>query len=1044
VVQAIHTAVPGRARYKIDGLYRSEALKKHLEARLATYAGIDQVSANPVTGNILVSFNSANSASTVASLIDAVLAEFEGQEMSGVDGGPGANGPSPAAEGNRPFSRAPVYQGDPEARRKDLPEQVLPPSRSHGQQTPPWYLREVPAVLAALRTSRTGGLSQAAAEERLRRYGPNVLPEAALRSDWEILRDQCNSLPVALLGAAAGIALFTGGLVDAVVILGVVAINATIGYLTESQSERTIQSLKNLVRPTALVVREGRPVEVSADKVVVGDLLVLKPGSYVAADARLVEAHRLSVDESTLTGESLPVLKTAEPLTVENLPLADRVNMVYMGTLVTGGQGTAVVVATGRFTEIGQIQLLAGEAASPDTPMERQLSQMGTQLVIVSSAVCGLVFIIGLLRGYGFLQMLQASISLAVAAVPEGLPTVATTTLALGVRNMRTHRVLIRRLDAVETLACVQTICLDKTGTLTLNRMAVVSAYAGMRRVRVTEGQFLVGGTPIDPLACEELVRMAQVCVLCSETEIERQGGRYVLRGSPTENALISVAIRVGVDVLQLREHFPVVKIDLRSENRNFVRTVHRKTAGDLGDPAAPFLVAVKGNPAEVLAMCRWHLVEGKRVPLTEDDRFRLETENERMAGEALRVLGVAYGEGAGDVERGESDGLTWLGLIGMIDPIREGVKDVIDGFHRAGIATVMITGDQSPTAYAIGRELNLSDNQQLEILDSTHLVNLDPEVMTALAQKVHVFARVSPAHKLQIVQALQRAGKVVAMTGDGINDGPALNAADIGIAMGHTGTDVAREVADVVLEDDNLETMIVAIGQGRTIYGNIRKSVRFLLTTNLSEIIVTFTALAGGLGQPLNPMQLLWINLISDIAPGLALALEPPEPGVLRRPPRDPREPILQPADFRRVAFESAALSAGALGAYGYGLLRGGAGPHASALAFLSLTTSQLLHAVTSRSETHSVFGPTSLPPNPYLTLALGSSFAVQTLTLLVPGLRTLLGITPIGLTDGLVVAGSALLPFAVNEVTKSEDGPPARERGPGEGGWRQAGEAW
>ena len=567
----------------------------------------------------------------------------------------------------------------------------------------------------------------------------------------------------------------------------------------------------------------------------------------------------------------------------------------------------------------------------------------------------------------------------------------------------------------------MQTICLAKTGTLTLNRMSVVSAYTGMRRLQVADGTFIAGEDRIDPLACEELVKLAQICVLCSETEIERQGVQYVLKGSSTENALIHMAIDAGVEILQLREEYPVLQVTHRAENQNFMSSVHRSRDGNPPGNPLPLLVAVKGSPTEVLAMCRWQIKDGEWVPLTEPDRLAIETENERMAGEALRVLGGAYRyiEDGGREAQAHHD-LTWLGLIGMADPIRKRVKEVIAGFHRAGIDTVMITGDQSPTAYAIGKELALSRNEHLEILDSTHLTNVDPEVMKALAEKVHVFARVSPAHKLQIVQALQQAGKVVAMTGDGINDGPALKAADIGIAMGHTGTDVAREVADVVLEDDNLETMIIAIGQGRTIYNNIRKSVHFLLSTNLSEIIVMFTAIAGGLGQPLTAMQLLWINLLSDIAPGLALALEPPEPDVLSQPPRSPEEPIIQTSDFRRITVESATLSAGALGAYGYGLMRYGMGPQAGTLAFTSLTTGQLLHAITSRSEKHSVFDKAPLPPNPYLHAALIGSFALQALSLVVPGLRSLLGIAPLDVADGLVIGGSALLPFVVNEKTK------------------------
>jgi Ca2+-transporting ATPase len=407
-----------------------------------------------------------------------------------------------------------------------------------------------------------------------------------------------------------------------------------------------------------------------------------------------------------------------------------------------------------------------------------------------------------------------------------------------------------------------------------------------------------------------------------------------------------------------------------------------------------------------------------------------IDAENERMAGNALRVLGVAYAF-IEDVEDGESEGeepdlihfqenLIWLGLVGMADPVRSGVQDLIGLFHKAGIDTVMITGDQAPTAYAIGKELNLSKGEQLEILDSTNLSRIDPEVLKALSERVHVFARVSPANKLQIVQALQGAGKIVAMTGDGINDGPALKAANIGIAMGHTGTDIAREVADVVLEDDNLETMIIAIRQGRTIYRNIRKTVHFLLSTNMSEILVTLTATAAGLGEPLNALQLLWINLMSDIAPGLALALEPPEPDVMDLPPRDPRDPIIRTSDYKRILFESSVLSAGALGAYGYGLARYGLGPRASTLSFMSLTVGQLLHALSCRSENQSVFSSERRPRNRYLNGALAGSLALQVLAMAIPGLRGLLGMTPVGAVDGLVIGGSALLPLLVNESTK------------------------
>ncbi|NTV43505.1 MAG: HAD-IC family P-type ATPase, partial [Syntrophobacteraceae bacterium] len=619
----------------------------------------------------------------------------------------------------------------------------------------------------------------------------------------------------------------------------------------------TIQSLKRLVRPSAEVIRDSNAARISAEELVPGDLLVLKPGTSVGADCRLVETSHLTLDESVLTGESMPVMKSPEALTRPDIPLADRVNMVYMGTLVTGGHGIAVVVATGMYTEVGQLQMLVSEAESPETPMERQLTKIGDQLVLISGAACGIVFVVGLLRGYGFLQMFKTAISLAVAAVPEGLPAVATTTLALGIRRMRHHRVLIRKLEAVETLGCVQTICFDKTGTITLNRMSVLRVFTGMKRLHVSDGRFHAGEDAVDPLSCQELSRLIEVVVLCSETEILMDKGAYVLRGTPTENALVQMAIDCSVDVVWLRTGYPRVKTNYRSENRQFMGTLHEKEDGEA-------FIALKGSPTEVLAMCDRQIKDGAEVPLTEEDRLQVELENDQMAGNALRVLGVACSIGEGEEKFGAEEGFTWLGLVGMADPVRPGVRDLVARFHTAGIDTVMITGDQSATAYAIGKELDLSSGEQLEILDSTDLASADPELIRALSERVHVFSRVSPAHKLQIVRALQDTGRTVAMTGDGMNDGPALKAADIGIAMGAGGTDIAREVADLILEDDDLETMIIAVRDGRAIYNNIRKSLHFLLATNFSEIIVMLLTVAAGVGSPLNAMQLLWINLLS------------------------------------------------------------------------------------------------------------------------------------------------------------------------------------
>ncbi|MBH8562184.1 cation-translocating P-type ATPase [Nostoc sp. CENA67] len=1011
MIKAIHTKVKGRARYKINELYRSPSLKNYLERSLSHNPEITYISANPLTSNVLVTFKQENSINKIATLIHQAVLDYQKKSQP---------------------TQIEKIEKVPKTR------QSLAHAKEQRQEN--WHLMPADKILDTFNTS-TSGLTHESAVANLHKYGPNVLSETATRNNLSILIDQFKSLPVALLGVAAGISIFTGGVVDAIVIMGVVGLNAAIGYTTETQSERIIESLKSREQTSTWVIRESKLIEIPTENVVLGEILVLKPGSYVAADARLIQCEQLSVDESALTGESIPVTKNTTSVTDEDVPLGDRLNMIYKGTLVTGGQGLAVVVATGKFTEMGKIQQLVGEAKSTETPLERQLDQVGSQLVLIGMGICGVVFGLGLLRGYGLVQMLKSSISLAVAAVPEGLPTIATTTLALGILDMRKNNVLVRSLSAVEALGSVQSICLDKTGTITENKMSVVEIQTNTRQIKVSDGELIAGEEKINPYTSDELLKLIHVSVLCNESEVSKQNNgdtqllrnkqvtspsspsspslnttkhEYQVIGSATENALIYMAISAGVDVIELRQKYPLLQTNLRSENRNLMSTIHETYNHQK-------FVAVKGNPAEVIQICQEWMKNGQVVPLTEEDRQTIEIENDRMAGKALRVLGVAYGyiDETRNGNNHESD-LIWLGLVGMADPIRKGAKALIRDFHQAGIDTVMITGDQSPTAYAIAKELELNRDPQLEILDSTNLNNLTPEALTALSDKVDVFARISPSNKLQIVQALQAAGKVVAMTGDGINDAPALKAAQVGVAMGKGGTDVAREVADIILEDDRLETMMIAVSRGRTIYNNIRKSVHFLLATNLSEIMVMTTATAVGIGEPLNAIQLLWLNLVTDIFPGLSLAMEAPEPDVLSQPPRNPNEPIIKNSDFGRITFESATISVSTLAAYGYAMSRYGIGPQASTIAFMSLTSAQLLHTISSRSEQHSIFSKEKLPNNPYLNAAVTGSFAIQLLAIAVPQLRSILKIAPINLLDTAVIGSSALLPLLVNESTK------------------------
>jgi Ca2+-transporting ATPase len=994
LVREIHNAVRGRRRYKVKGLYRCVSLKYHLEIRIARHHSVTKVSASVLTGNVLILFDPQCNPRTITSFVEGAALDF--------------------LKGDRELEacgRAQTAKAAQVGRTEDA-RSACGVGRRPLRDVSRWHVMDASLVLARLGSTAEGGLTPDAVQRNLAQYGPNVFPESTPRSRWEIFIDQFKSMPVLLLSVSAALSLFTGGIAEAVVIMAVVGINSVIGFVTESEAEKTIDSLKSLVRPSSLVIRGGALIEISADQVVAGDVIVLKPGTYIAADARVLEASHLSADESVLTGESMPVVKSAEALSKVRLPLADRANVVHAGTLITGGHGRAVVVATGRNTELGTVQALVSEADRPESLIEAQLTTLGNQLVLASGAVCGLVLLMGLLRGNGLIQMLKSAISLAVAAIPEGLPAVATTTLAIGINSMRKQKVLIRNLDAVCTLGSVQTICFDKTGTITLNKMSVLRIYSGMHLITVTDDRFLMGGHPFDPFNSSELVQLIRMSVLCNESSVNGSKGSYVIHGSATENALVHMAISAGIDVSALRDEMPLLHTCYRSDNRLFMSTEHA-----CGEKRT--LTAMKGSPLDVLLKCSRQVKDGVEVPLTEEDRDVIEAENEKMAGNALRVLGIAYATNGDGCE--ESDECyVWLGLVGMADPIRPRAKAAVARFHRAGLETIMITGDQSPTAYAVGRELGLNNGKPLEILDSTALDDTDPEVIKALAKQAHVFSRVSPSHKLRIVQALQSAGKVVAMTGDGINDGPALKAADIGVAMGSGGTDVAREVADVVLEEDDLETLAIAIRDGRTIYQNIRKCLHYLLATNLSEIEVMFLASALGLGQPLNPMQLLWINLISDIFPGLALALDPPESDVLEQPPRDPSEPIVKAEDLRRITVEATTMTFSSLLAYGYGALKYGAGPAAGTIAFQSLTNAQILHAFTCRSETVSLFDRRESRTNPYLNVAVIGSVFLQVLAQFVPGLRNLLGMTPLTALDGAVVGAAALAPLLVNEATK------------------------
>ncbi|HJV49929.1 MAG TPA: HAD-IC family P-type ATPase [Noviherbaspirillum sp.] len=976
---------PGRIRIACPRLYRSDTEKARLESSLSRCRGVTAVYASPLSGRVLILFDAPAPPDEVFALLG-----LGDKSESAADRDGTRRGPAPARS-RRPSAAA---------RQRERPHEIYPP----------WHLREIDAALRFYGSSAQTGLSPAAAAVRLKR-GLNRLPQARGRSQWQILLSQFASLPVVLLGASALLSALTGGMAEALAIVAVLALNGGIGFATERRAESAIASLSELIDDVVPVLRDGRMQQVDAARIAPGDILILSPGIHVAADARLARANGLMADESALTGESMPVAKHAAALP-RAAALAERSNMVYRGTAIAAGSGTALVVGTGARTEIGAIHRMMVQTAPPPTPIQRHLDQLGNRLVALSGAICAAVFAIGLLRGQGWLRMLKVSISLAIAAVPEGLPTASTTSLARGIGQMRRINVLVRRLHAVETIGSIRTICLDKTGTLTMNRMSAVEVQAGRRRFRTAAGRLHAPGDAPADLSDPDLERLLQVCVLCSEAGATPDDASSS-NGSATERALLELATNAGADAAGLRARHATLLAELRGEGRNYMKTVHAIPG------SRRHLVAVKGSPLEVLAMCRQWQSRGRLETLDEQLRADIARQNEQMAQRRLRVLGFAYAES--DPSQLHRPDLVWLGLVGLADPLRTGVKQLIASFHRAGIRTVMATGDQGATAAAIGKDLRLNSGEELQILNAGHLELLEPETLRRLAGHVDVFARVSPAHKLQIVQALQEGGATVAMTGDGINDGPALQAADIGIAMGHGGTDLARSAADIILKDDRIDTLLAAISQGRTISANIRKSVHFLISSNLSEILLVLGGVTFGAGSPLAPLQLLWLNLLSDVLPAIALTAEPPEEDVMDRPPRDARRPMINREDLLRHAREAGLIAGGALAAHLYASARHRDAARSGSVAFNTLILGQLLHALSCRSERRLSSG---LARNRQLDWALAGSIGLQLLANLVPGLRRLLGTHVPSPADLLAILAGAGLPLLMNEAAKAPPG--------------------
>jgi Ca2+-transporting ATPase len=889
-----------------------------------------------------------------------------------------------------------------------------------------WHTLTADEVARQLGTDPDRGLTDAEAARRSERFGPNALAQAKGRSALWILAGQFKSLIVGLLLVVTAVAFVLGENVEGAAVLVVIVLNAAVGFLTEWKAERALTALQRQAVAKARVLRDGQEHEIPAVELVPGEIVLVAAGSRVPADGRVIESARLQVAEAALTGESLAVTKTTEPVADEAAPLGDRRNMAFLGTAVTDGRGRLVVTATGSRTEVGRIGTLIDEADDRDTPLERKLTQLGHALIGVVLVLCAVIVGAGLLRGHGFLSMLEVGISLAIAAVPEGLPAVATMTLALGMRRMARRGALVRRLPAVEALGSTTIICTDKTGTLTKDEMTVRTLRLAGRRIDVSgtgydpSGAFTEAGRAIDAMADPHVALALRVGALCSDANLDLSGDGASVLGDQTEGALLVAALKAGRGKDELGREFPRVgEVPFDSETKRMV-TVHRA-------PDGRAVAFVKGAPEVVSDASTGEFTTDGVRPMTPDGRKQVMAVNHELAGQALRVLALAYKDLPPDHRPEDLAGdFVFVGLVGMIDPLREEAKAAIQKCQQAGIRVVMITGDQEATATEIGRQLGLDRDPEGRPLRTAHgreLAGLDAAGWRTAAAGVGVFARVSPEHKLRIVEAFQACGDVVAMTGDGVNDAPALKQADIGVAMGVKGTEVAKEAAAMVLTDDNFSTIVGAVEQGRVVYANIIRFVHYLFSCNLAEILVVFLALMVGWPLPLGALQILWLNMITDVFPAMALALEASNPEAMTRAPRDPRKPLVTPAFVGLIAWQGFLLSGVTLVAFGVGLHwygeEGDGLRHATTVAFMTLAMTQVFHAFSARSRHRSAFTD-RLFTNGWLWAAVAGTTFLQVAAVYTPFLQGVLHTTPLTGSDWALVLACSLAPVAVVEMVK------------------------
>ncbi|NLY66009.1 MAG: calcium-translocating P-type ATPase, SERCA-type [Tissierellia bacterium] len=888
-----------------------------------------------------------------------------------------------------------------------------------------WYKKSKEEVVSQLSTSTDKGLSNEEAQKRLEKYGPNALKEEGKQSMLSKIIAQFNDFLILILIVAAVISYFVGEKVDAVVIIAIVIVNAALGIYQEGKAEKSLEALKKMAAPSAKILRNGNVEVIPSNNVVPGDIVILETGDVIPADLRLIESSNLKVEEASLTGESVPVEKDSNITFDEDVSLGDRVNMAYSSTIVSYGRGKGVVVGTGHDTEIGKIATMIQTYDNEPTPLQRKLNQLGKFLGIVVIVVCLVVFGLGLYQGRDVLSMFMTSISLAVAAIPEGLAAIVTIVLALGMNRMVERNAIVKKLLSVETLGTTTYICSDKTGTLTQNEMTVVKVYTDDKIIDVSgigyepKGKFTIDGVEVENVTGSVNINtLLSIGTLCSDAKLTETDEGYKILGDPTEGALVTLAEKAGIRQEEINQKYPRIEELPFDSDRKMMTTFHENFI------PGKVVSFTKGAPDILISKSSSIYLNGEIVPFTEDLKKKVLDVNSKFSREALRVLAMAFRQYDSlpneiTTETIENN-LIFVGLVGMIDPPREEAKEAIKKCKNAGIKTVMITGDYKETAFAIAKQLGMADHESQAMMGQ-ELDNLTDEELREVVKEKRVYARVSPEHKVRIVDALKKNGEIAAMTGDGVNDALALKKADIGISMGITGTDVAKNTAEVILTDDNFASIVAAVEEGRIIYSNIKKFVFFLLSCNIGEVLVIFLSILLGFEVPLLPIQLLWLNLVTDSFPALALGMEKGDPEIMDIPPRDPDEPILDKDMIKALVVQSIAISAATLGAYIWGMRTYGTVNlyYARTITFATLITAELLRAYSSRSLNHSIL-KIGVFSNKTMVRSTLLAFTLLLVVIYVPALQPIFDTFAMGLGDWSMVLLFSIIPLVFGELYK------------------------